>query len=87
MASQARARRQYGPAWPAAPLVVCLPCLAPFIAGAVLTGAGAGAAGSSIVHNGVLLAAGVSLATTVAIVIGLSVVRFQERRRYANKHW
>lgn len=70
MASQARA----------------LPCRLPFIAGAALTGAGASAAGSSIVHNGVLLAAVVGLAATVAIVIGLSVARFQERRRYANKH-
>lgn len=72
MASQARA----------------LPCRLPFIAVAALTGAGAGAgaAGSAIVNDIVLLAAVVGLATTAAIVIGLSVARFQERRRYANKH-
>lgn len=61
------------------PLLICLPCLLPFIAGAVLVGVGAGAVGSFLSDNAFLLAALAAAATLVALVAGLAVSRARGR--------
>ncbi len=63
----------------AAPLAICLPCLLPFILGAVLTGVGVGAIGSFLSDNAILIAIASSLAVLVALVIGWAVSRLRQR--------
>ena len=58
-----------------------LPCLLPFILGAVLTGVGIGAAGSFLSDNAFWLAILIVLAMLVALVIGLAIARVARRRR------
>jgi len=62
------------------PLLICLPCLLPFILGAALVGAGAGAIGSFLSDNAFLLAALAAAATLLALVAGLAVSRARGRR-------
>ncbi len=65
--------------WFAAPLIICLPCLLPFILAAVLTAVGVGAAGSFLSDNALWLAIAIALAMLVALVIGLGVSRLRGR--------
>ena len=65
--------------WVAAPLAICLPCLLPFVLGAVLTGVGVGAVGSFFSDNAFLLAILIALAMLVAFVIGLGIARLRGR--------
>ena len=65
--------------WFAAPLAICLPCLLPFVLGAVLTGVGVGAAGSFFSDNAFWLAILIALAMLVACVIGLGIARLRGR--------
>ncbi len=64
--------------WFAAPLAVCLPCLLPFVLGAVLTGVGVGAVGSFFSDNAFWLAILIVLAMMVALVIGLGIARLRQ---------
>ena len=61
------------------PVLICLPCLLPFIAGAVLAGVGAGAVGSFLSDNAFLLALLAALATLVALVVGLAINLWRRR--------
>ncbi|MCH8814005.1 MAG: hypothetical protein IH957_02755 [Chloroflexi bacterium] len=73
--------------WFAAPLLVCLPCLAPFLLGAVLTGVGIGAAGSFLTDNGFLIAIITAAAIILAFTVALGFSRLlDERRHYADEH-
>ena len=72
--------RRRGLFWFAAPLAICLPCLLPFVAGAVLTGLGVGAVGSFLSDNGFLLAIVIALVMLVAFVIGLGISRLARGR-------
>ena len=73
--------------WFAAPPLVCLPCLAPFLLGAVLTGVGIGAAGSFLTDNGFLIAIITAAATLLAFALALGLRRLlDERRHYADEH-
>ena len=73
--------------WIAAPLLVCLFCLAPFLLGAVLTGVGIGAAGSFVTDNGLLIALIAVAATLLAFALAFGLRRLlDERRHYANEH-
>ncbi len=74
-------RRRRALLWLAAPLAVCLPCLLPFIVAAVLAGAGAGAAGSFVSDNALLLAVIAGFATVAVLLIGLGVSRASRRVR------
>ncbi len=65
--------------WFAAPLAICLPCLLPLIAGALLTGVGVGAVGSFLSDNAILIAIAASLAVLFSLVIGWAVSRFRQR--------
>ena len=78
-ATDSKPRR--GLLWFAAPLAICLPCLLPFAAGAVLTGVGVGAAGSFFSDNAFWLAIAIVLAMLVALVIGLGISRLVRGRR------
>ncbi len=64
--------------WFAAPLAICLPCLLPFVLGAVLTGVGVGAVGSFFSDNALWLAIPIVLAMLVAFVIGLGIARLRQ---------
>lgn len=66
--------------WFAAPLVICLPCLLPLVAGAVLTGVGVGTVGSFLSDNAFLLAILIAVAMLAALVIGLGVSRLTRWR-------
>ncbi len=66
--------------WFAAPLIICLPCLLPFILAAVLTAVGVGAVGSFLSDNAFLLAILIALAMLVALVIGLGIARLARWR-------
>ena len=73
--------------WFAAPLLVCLPCLAPFLLGALLTGVGVGAAGSFLTDNGFLIVIITAAAMLFVFALALGLRRlFDERRHYANEH-
>ncbi len=74
-------RRRRALLWLAAPLAICLPCLLPFIAGAVLTGVGVGAVGSFFSDNALLLAAIAGFATVAVLLTGLGVSRASRRVR------
>ena len=65
--------------WFATPLAICLPCLLPFVVGAVLTGIGIGAVGTFMSDNAILLAILIALAMLVAFVIGLGISRLRGR--------
>ena len=67
--------------WFAAPLAICVPCLLPFVLGAVLTGVGVGALGSFFSDNAFLLAIVIVLAMLMALVIGLGIARLARWRR------
>ena len=64
----------------AAPLLVCLPCLAPFALGTILIGVGAGATGSFFIDNGFLLAILIPAAMLAALVTGLGIARLARWR-------
>ena len=72
-------KRKFGVLWFAAPLAICLPCLLPFIAGAVLTGIGVSTVGSFLTDNAFWLAILAILAMLVAFVIGLGISRLRGR--------
>ncbi len=67
--------------WIAAPLIICLPCLLPFVLAAVLTAVGVGAVGSFLSDNAFLLAILIALAMLVAFAIGLGISRLARWRR------
>ena len=72
--------------WFAAPLLVCLPCLAPFLLGALLTGVGIGAAGSFLTDNGFLIAIITAAAMLLVFALALGFRRLlDERRNYAHE--
>lgn len=58
------------PFWLAGPLAVCLPCLAPFLLGALLTALGVGAIGSFFTDNALLLAIVIALGVVAALLVG-----------------
>ena len=64
--------------WFAAPLAICLPCLLPFVLGAMLTGVGIGAVGSFMSDNVFLLAILIVLAMLLSLVIGLGIARLRQ---------
>ncbi len=64
--------------WFAAPLAICLPCLLPFVLGAVLTGVGVGAVGSFFSDNAFWLAILIVLAMLLSLVIGLGIARLRQ---------
>lgn len=64
--------------WFAAPLAICLPCLLPFVLGAVLTGVGVGAVGSFFSDNAFWLAILIVLAMLLSLVIGLGISRLRQ---------
>ena len=73
--------------WIVAPLLVCLPCLAPLALGAVLTGVGIGTVGSFLTDNGLLLAIITAAATLLAFALAFGLRRLLDgRRHYANEH-
>ncbi len=74
---EAKAKKS-GLFWFAAPLAICLPCLLPFVLGAVLTGVGIGAVGSFMSDNAFLLAILIVLSTLVALVVGLGIARLRQ---------
>lgn len=61
------------------PLLICLPCLLPFILGGVLVGVGVGAVGSFLSDNAILIAVAASAAMVVALVVGWWVSRLRQR--------
>ncbi len=65
--------------WFAAPLAVCLPCLLPFVLGAVLTGVGVGAVGSFLSDNAFVLALLIVGSMVVVTIIGLGIARLARR--------
>lgn len=67
--------------WLGAPLLICLPCLLPFILAAVLTGVGVGAVGSFFSDNAFFVAILIAVALVAALVIGAGISRLARRRR------
>lgn len=71
----------------AAPVAVCLPCLAPLVVAGVLAAMGAGTIASSFTENGLLLAAAATFIALVVIVTTAGLTRLlTRRRRYADEH-